>query len=68
MISMQLFYGVLVALAALAGAAITLAAVAAVLTATSVAKPGQPPHGGIRRDLSPHPQPNLDDARELVLR
>jgi hypothetical protein len=66
MISMQFFFGVLTALAVLAGA--TIAFSAAVLAAASVAKPGRPPHGGIRRDLPPLPQPHTDDARTLVLR
>ncbi|MGH3200092.1 MAG: hypothetical protein ACRDOH_32355 [Streptosporangiaceae bacterium] len=66
MIGMQLLYGVLVAMAALAAAAIVL--LAATLAATFVAKPGPPPHGGIRRDLPPQPQPDTDDARTLVLR
>ena len=73
MISMQVLYGVLVALAILIGAATALSVV--MLAATSVAKPGQAPHGGIRRDLPPQPQPepepelepSIDDARELVL-
>jgi Flp pilus assembly protein CpaB len=66
MIDMQLITGVLVALAALAGLAIVLAA--ALWTAASVARPGQAPHGGIRREVPPLPQPDADDARELVLR
>jgi hypothetical protein len=66
MIGMQFLSGVLVALAALAAAAITLSA--AILAAASVAKPGQAPHGGIRRDPPPHLQPDTDDARVLVLR
>ena len=66
MISMQFFLGVLTALAVLAGAAIAFSA--AVLAAAPAAKPGRPPHGGIRRDLPPLPQPHTDDARTLVLR
>ena len=66
MIDTQLLTGVLVALAALGGLAILLAA--ALWTAASVTKPGQAPHGGIRRDLPPLPQPDADDTRELVLR
>ena len=66
MIDTQLIIGVLVALAALAGLAIVL--VAALWTAASVGKPGQAPHGGIRRDLAPLPQPDADETRELVLR
>jgi len=66
MIDTQLLTGVLVALAALGGLAILLAA--ALWTAASVSKPGQAPHGGIRRDLAPLPQPDADDTRELVLR
>ena len=66
MISMQFLFGVLLALAVLAGAAIAFSA--AILAATPVAKPGRPPRGGIRRDLPPLPQPHIDDARELVLR
>ncbi len=66
MIDMQLLDGVLVALGVLVGAAIALSA--AILAATSLSKPGQAPHGGIRRDMPPHPQPDTDDARTLVLR
>jgi Flp pilus assembly protein CpaB len=66
MIDTQLITGVLVALAALAGLAIVLAV--ALWTAASVSKPGQAPHGGIRRDLPPLPQPDAHDTRELVLR
>ena len=66
MIDTQLLTGVLVALAALGGLAILLAA--ALWTAASVSKPGQAPYGGIRRDLPPLPQPDADDTRELVLR
>jgi hypothetical protein len=69
MISMQFLDGVLVALAALIGIAIALSV--AILASGSVSKPGQAPHGGIRRnvpDLPRDPQPDTDDARELVLR
>ena len=66
MTDMQLLNGVLVALAVLVGAAIALSL--AVLAASSVTKPGQTPRGGIRRDLSQHPQPDTGDTRELVLR
>lgn len=68
MISMQFLDGVLVALAALVAVAIALSVV--ILASGSVSKPGQAPHGGIRRDLPDlpqHPQPDTDDARELVL-
>ncbi len=63
-IDMQLLGGVLVALAVLVGAAIALSV--AMLAAASVAKRGQAPRGGIRRDLPPAPQPDIDDARTLV--
>lgn len=62
---MQLLNGVLLALALLVGAAIVLSVA---MLAASVAKPGQAPHGGIRHNLPEHPQPDTDDARELVLR
>jgi hypothetical protein len=65
MISMQVLGGILVALAALIGAAIALSA--ALWAAGSESKPGQPPHGGIRRDVPQLPQPEPDNARELVL-
>jgi hypothetical protein len=70
MIDMQLFDGILVALAVLVGAAILLSV--AMVAAANVSKPGQAPHGGIRRDLPQHPQPDTDDdrteeARPLVL-
>ena len=64
MIGVQLLNGVLLALAVLAGAAIMLSVV---IFAASVAKPGQAPHGGIRRDLPQHPQPDTEDDRVLVL-
>jgi hypothetical protein len=65
MISMQLLDGVLVALAGLVGAAVVLAA--AIIAAAAVSKPGQSPHGGIRREMPPQPQPDTDDGRVLVL-
>ncbi len=64
MISVQLLDGVLVALAGLVGAAVVLAA--AIIVA-AVSKPGQSPHGGIRREMPPQPQPDTDDDRVLVL-
>jgi hypothetical protein len=66
MIDMQLLSGVLLAVAVLAGAAIVLAVGMVAMAAAS--KPGQGPHGGIRRDPAPRPQPDTDNARELVLR
>ena len=66
MIDIQLLSGVLLAVAVLAGAAIVLAVGMVAMAAAS--KPGQGPHGGIRRDPAPHPQPDTDNARELVLR
>lgn len=65
MISMQLLDGVLVALAGLVGAAVVLAA--AIIAAAAVSKPGQSPHGGIRREMPMQPQPDTDDDRVLVL-
>jgi len=66
MIDMQLLGGILVALAALVGVAITLAIV--ILAAGSVSKPGPAPHGGIRPDRPQQPQSDTDDARVLMLR
>ena len=71
MIDMQFIGGVLVAVAVLLGAAAGLSA--AFLAATSLSRPsqvrpGQAPSGGIRRDTPSQPQPDTDDARELVLR
>jgi hypothetical protein len=65
MISMQLLDGVLVALAGLVGAAVVLAA--AIIASAAVSKPGQSPHGGIRREMPTQPQPDTDDDRVLVL-
>ena len=66
MIDTQLLTGILTAVAILVGAAIALSL--AILAASLAAKPGQPPRGGIRRDLPQHPQPDTDDRRVLVLR
>lgn len=68
MIHTQLVEGVLLALAGLIGAAIVLSLV--MLAAGSVTRHGPAPHGGIRRDLPPYPQPepDTDEARVLVLR
>lgn len=72
MIDTQLLHGILLTLAVLIGLAIALSLV--MLAAASASKPGQAPHGGIRRDLPQHPLPDADDAREadearvLVLR
>jgi hypothetical protein len=65
MISMQLLDGVLVALAGLVGAAVAL--VTAMMATAAVRKPGQSPHGGIRREMPTQPQPDTDDDRVLVL-
>ena len=70
MINTQLLHDVILALAALVGIAFALTA--AIFAAPSAARPrqappGQPPHGGIRRDLPQDPQPEPDDVRELVL-
>jgi hypothetical protein len=67
MIDMQLLGGVLTALAVLVGASIAIS-LAMMATATgSVAQTGQTPPGGIRREPPSQPQPDTDDARELVL-
>jgi hypothetical protein len=65
MIDMHLLDGVLLALAVLIGSAVALSAV--MLLAARVTGPGRAPHGGIRRDVPQQPQPDTDDARELVL-
>jgi hypothetical protein len=66
MIDTQILTGILVAVTALAGLAIVFAV--ALQAAASATRPGQAPHGGIRRDLPQLPQPDADDTRELVLR
>lgn len=65
MIDMQLLGGVLTALAVLVGASIAISL--AFMATGSVAQTGQTPPGGIRRDPPWQPQPDTDDARELVL-
>jgi len=63
MIDTQILTGILLALAALVGLAIVLAV--ALQATASATKPGQGPHGGVRREEPPLPQPDAD--RELVL-
>jgi hypothetical protein len=65
MIDMQLIGGVLTALAVLIGVSIAISL--AIIAAGSRAQTGQTPPGGIRRDAPREPQPDPDDARELVL-
>ena len=65
MINIHLLTGVLLAMAVLIGATVALSAV--MLLASRTTGPGRAPHGGIRRDLPRQPQPDPDDARELVL-
>jgi hypothetical protein len=70
MIDLHVLTGVLLAMAALVGATVALSAVmllAARATGTGRAPHGGMPHGGIRRDLPQQPQPDPDDAQELVL-
>jgi hypothetical protein len=50
-----------VALALLVSVAIAISV--AMLAAASVTRPSQAPHGGIRYDLPPLPQPGTDDAQ-----
>ena len=68
MIDMQVIGGVL-ALAVLVGLSIAISL--AIMATGSVAQTGQTPPGGIRRDPPRQPprqpQPDTDDARELVL-
>ena len=69
MIDMQLIGGVLTALAVLVGLSIAISL--AIMATGSVAQTGQTPPGGVRRDPPRQPprqpQPDTDDARELVL-
>jgi hypothetical protein len=65
MIDMQLIGGVLTALAVLVGLSIAISL--AMWATRSAAQTGQTPPGGIRRDPPRQPQPDPDDARELVL-
>jgi hypothetical protein len=65
MIDMQLIGGVLTALAVLIGVSIAISL--AIIASGSRAQTGQTPPGGIRRDPPREPQPDPDDARELVL-
>ncbi len=67
--------GILLALALLIGAATVLSV--AIAAVASVTRRGQashhptlrdlPPYGGTRHDRTPHPQPDTDDTRPLVL-
>ena len=66
MINMQLIGGVLMALAVLVGASIAISL--AIMATGSGTQTGQTPPGGIRRDPPRQPEPDTDDARELVLR
>jgi hypothetical protein len=65
MIDTQLVLGVLVAVAALVGAAIVISVV--MLAAGSARRPGPAPDGGTRRDLPEQPQSDTDHDRVLVL-
>jgi len=64
MIDIHLLNGVLLAVAMLIGAGVVLSVT--MLMAARVPGPGRKPHGGIRRDLPPQPQPEPDDALLLV--
>jgi ABC-type nickel/cobalt efflux system permease component RcnA len=69
MVDMQLLNGVLVALAVLVGAAITLSIVilaAAAVTQRGHARPGGP--GGASGELPRHSAAETDEARRLVSR
>jgi hypothetical protein len=70
MIDMEIFGGVLMALAVLVGVSIAISL--AIMATSSAAQTGQTPPGGIRRDPPRQPQPDPDPdpyyARELVLR
>jgi hypothetical protein len=65
MIDMQLIGGVLMALAVLVSLSIAISL--AIVATGSAVQTGQTPPGGIRRDPPRQPQPDTDDARELVL-
>ena len=65
MINTQLFHGVILALAVLAGAVVALSAVMQ-LAARSRPGPSQPPQGGSRRHLPPDPRPESDGLHELI--
>jgi hypothetical protein len=67
MIDMQLLGGVLTALAVLVGVSIAIS-LAIMATGSAAAQIDQTPPGGIRREPPWQPQPDTDDARELVLR
>lgn len=68
MIDMQLFGGVLMALAVLVGASIAISlAMMATGSGAQTGQTGQTPPGGIRRDPPQQPQPDTDADRELVL-
>ena len=78
MIDMQLLGGILIALTMLVGLSIAIS-IAMMASGSGAKTTGQTPPGGIRRDpprQPPHqppwqspwqPQPETDDARELVL-
>ena len=61
MTGLQLLDGVLVALAVLVSLATAISL--AMLAAASVTRPGQAPHGGIRRDLSTRSRTPTTPAR-----
>lgn len=65
MINMQILGGTLTALAILIGLSIAISL--ALWASASRTQTGHPPNGGIRRDPPWQPQPDSDDARELVL-
>jgi hypothetical protein len=65
MIDMQVIGGVLMALAVLVGVSIAISL--AIMATGSAVQTGQTPPGGTRRDPPRQPQPDTDDARELVL-
>ena len=65
MINMQILGGTLTALAVLIGLSIAISL--ALWASASRTQTGHTPNGGIRRDPPWQPQPDSDDARELVL-